>query len=151
MTEFQEKVLKLIKEGKSPSEVRRLLNCPRTSIASVLKTYNVPIEKRNYLHKKCKEDYFDIIDTDEKAYILGFFIAVGNIISSNIEGMGYCLEYHKGKTIDWYTLRFQTYGIDKPNKILKLYKFLYQDSKFSFKRKKDKMESYLKYLGKLEN
>lgn len=39
MTEFQEKVLKLIKEGKSPSEVRRLLNCPRTSIASVLKTY----------------------------------------------------------------------------------------------------------------
>ncbi len=25
MTEFQEKVLKLIKEGKSPSEVRRLL------------------------------------------------------------------------------------------------------------------------------
>lgn len=277
MTEFQEKVLKLIKEGKSPSEIKRLLNCPRTSIASVLKTYNVPIEKRNYLHKKCKEDYFDIIDTDEKAYILGFFIAdgtidsftnrmgisiqssdkevldlikfelnisnniiisnrhpelrkeqaqlrwsskhmvntlkeynilprktydsefifpfdkipeqfyrsfirgfidgdgsyefngkgtftirlvstsksfldqIGNIVSSNIEGIGYCLEYHKGKTIDWYTLRFQTYGIDKPNKILKLYKFLYQDSKFSFKRKKDKMESYLKYLGKLEN
>ena len=81
MTEFQEKVLKLIKEGKSPSEVRRLLNCPRTSIASVLKTYNVPIEKRNYLHKKCKEDYFDIIDTDEKAYILGFFIADGTIDS----------------------------------------------------------------------
>lgn len=81
MTEFQEKVLKLIEEGKSPSEIKRLLNCPRTSIASVLKTYNVPIEKRNYLHKKCKEDYFDIIDTDEKAYILGFFIADGTIDS----------------------------------------------------------------------
>ena len=277
MTEFQEKVLKLIEEGKSPSEIKRLLNCPRTSITSVLKAHNVPIEKRNYLHKKCKEDYFDVIDTDEKAYILGFFIAdgtidhsqyrmgislqssdrevldlikfeldinnnivisnrhpelreeqaqlrwsskhmvntlkgynilprktydsefifpfdkipkqfygsfirgfidgdgsyefngkgtftirlvstsklfldqIGNIVSSNIEGIGYCLEYHKGKTIDWYTLRFQTYGINKPNKILKLYKFLYQDSKFSFKRKKDKMESYLKHLGKLEN
>lgn len=49
MTEFQEKVLKLIKEGKSPSEVRRLLNCPRTSIASVLKTYNVPMELINLI------------------------------------------------------------------------------------------------------
>ena len=41
MTEFQEKVLKLIEEGKSPSEIKRLLNCPRTSITSVLKAYNV--------------------------------------------------------------------------------------------------------------
>lgn len=73
MTEFQEKVLKLIEEGKSPSEIKRLLNCPRTSITSVLKAYNVPIEKRNYLHKKCKEDYFDVIDTDEKAYIRIFY------------------------------------------------------------------------------
>ena len=39
MTEFQEKVLKLIEEGKSPSEIKRLLNCPRTSITSVLKAY----------------------------------------------------------------------------------------------------------------
>lgn len=277
MTKFQEQVLKLIEEGKSPKEVVETLNCPKTSVSSVLKAYNVPIEQRNYLHKKCKEDYFDVIDTDEKAYILGFFIAdgtiddsinrmginiqssdkeilelikneleisnsiiinnyhpelrkeqaqlrwssnhmvktlkgyniyprktydtkfifpfekipeelygsfirgfidgdgsfehngkgiftirlvstssfflsqIGNIISSNIEGMGYCLQLKKGKTIDWYTLRLKTYRSNKPDKILKLYKYLYKDSKFSFKRKKDKIESYLKYLGKLEN
>ena len=54
-----------------------------------------------------------------------FLDQIGNIISSNIEGMGYCLEYHKGKTIDWYTLRFQTYGIDKPNKILPVNVFFF--------------------------
>lgn len=277
MTKFQENALELLEKGLSPSEIAKALNRPINSVTSVLTRFNIDISKRNYKYKHCKENYFDIIDNDVKAYLLGFFIADGNIdhkysrmgisiqsidksvlevfkkeldipneiVISNrhpearkeqaqlrwssphmvktlakynilprktydtefvfpfelidskfygaflrglIDGDGSfenngkgtftfrlvstsilflkqiggilentikdtkcCYRESKGKTVDWYTLRLSTLGKNKPEKILQFYKFLYDGSEFCFKRKRNKIETYLKYLGKLEN
>ena len=55
----------------------------------------------------------------------------------------------QGKTIKYYRLRFNMFRKNKPEKILKIYNYLYQDSELYLQRKKDKIESYLKYRGKL--
>ncbi len=55
----------------------------------------------------------------------------------------------KGKTINWFTLRFNMFRENKPEKVLKIYNYLYQDSTIFLPRKKEKVELYLKYRGKL--
>lgn len=78
MTEFQKQVLQLIDEGLAVSEISRKLNKPRSSVSSVLKRYNVH-SKKNLNENNINHRYFDIIDSDTKAYFLGFLIADGSI------------------------------------------------------------------------
>ena len=55
----------------------------------------------------------------------------------------------KGKSIDYYLVTFNFSRINKSDKILKLYNFLYRKNRFCLIRKRCKFEEYLKYLGKL--
>ena len=49
-------------------------------IARILKENNIKIKKNDFYQKKnCNENFFDIIDTEEKAYWLGFIYADGCI------------------------------------------------------------------------
>lgn len=276
MTEFQSKVIELANQGYTVSEVAKMLNVNTTSVSSVRVRFNLVFKKKYepILH----DDYLSIIDTDRKAYFLGFFIADGclcvkndesdteNRISFNLQqedddvlkifkeeigvhnhisyrhstkgaknrkpqamlrftchqmiddlinkynvkprktyncdfefpfnnipenlwgsflrgfidgdgnfeshgyvftptlvgtsrkwlmqiaeiiyqktGLGHKISMVGGKTCNYYYLRFNSNRENKFEKITKLYHFLYDNDTISFKRKKDKIESYLEY------
>ena len=48
-------------------------------IGNVLKKHGIPIKRINLLNNEINEDYFKEINTEEKAYILGFIFADGSI------------------------------------------------------------------------
>ena len=79
MTEFQQIVINLVNEGKTVSEIAKQLNKNMSSVSSVVKRFNLTPKKA--YENTIKDDFFDVIDTEEKAYLLGFFIADGTIDS----------------------------------------------------------------------
>ena len=77
MTEFQQQVINLINEQKTISEIAKILNRNMSSVSSVVKRFNLNPKKAR--ENTIIDDFFDEINTDEKAYLLGFFIADGCI------------------------------------------------------------------------
>ena len=74
-------------EGKSLPKLAKDYNISIKSLRIVFLRNNLPILKfckapKYYFDKK--EDYFDCIDSEEKAYLLGFIMADGSIDRSNI-------------------------------------------------------------------
>lgn len=77
MTEFQQIVINLVEEGLTISEIARQLGKNMSSVSSVVKRFNLT-PKKSYTNT-LDHTFFDNIDTSEKAYLLGFFIADGCI------------------------------------------------------------------------
>lgn len=78
-TENQEKEIidMYLNQNLSTVKIGKLFNCGNKVIGRVLERNNIPrtgVGQRKYA---LNEHYFDIIDTQEKAYILGFFYADG--------------------------------------------------------------------------
>ena len=80
-----------------------------------------------------------------------FLKQIGNFICNleNENEIEMNIKEIQGKTINYYRLRFNMFRKNKPEKVLKIYNYLYNDSTIFLQRKKDKIESYLKYRGKL--
>lgn len=74
-----QKVVELYETGMSQMKIGELYNVDRTVIARILKRNNVQL--RDPSHRKRKytlnENYFDEVDTPDKAYILGLLYADG--------------------------------------------------------------------------
>lgn len=78
--ETQEKVIVLYKNGVSMREIERQLFINRQTISKFLEEKNIKTIKGNHYKKySCNENFFEIIDTEEKAYWLGFIFADGYI------------------------------------------------------------------------
>ena len=77
MTEFQQIVINLVEEGLTISEIAKQLGKNMSSVSSVVKRFNLT-PKKSYINT-LDHTFFDNIDTPEKAYLLGFFIADGCI------------------------------------------------------------------------
>lgn len=77
MTEFQQIVINLVEEGLAISEIAKQLGKNMSSVSSVVKRFNLT-PKKSYINT-LDHTFFDDIDTSEKAYLLGFFIADGCI------------------------------------------------------------------------
>ena len=77
-----EQILQLIHEGKTMKEICNNLHVNKSSIRKRLKKLNIVIPN-NWNRTKFNENIFDTIDTEEKAYWLGFIFADGYISSSN--------------------------------------------------------------------
>lgn len=77
MTEFQQIVINLVEEGLTISEISKQLGKNMSSVSSVVKRFNLT-PKKSYTNT-LDHTFFDNIDTSEKAYLLGFFIADGCI------------------------------------------------------------------------
>lgn len=87
MTEFQKEVLNLIDEGYAVSEISKKLNRSKSSVSSVIKRFNVK-PKKNLNSNELDHNYFDNIDSEDKAYFLGFLIADGTISSGSHRSEG---------------------------------------------------------------
>lgn len=72
-------------EKLSEENVGKEVGLCRTTVRKILKSNNVQIrEQKDWLTKyPLNENYFEEIDTPNKAYILGFFYADGNVSGKN--------------------------------------------------------------------
>ena len=71
-------ICSLYESGTSSMKIAIQYNCSYPTITKLLKQNNVSIRQptdRKRTHKLVNENYFDEIDTEEKAYVLGFFYA----------------------------------------------------------------------------
>lgn len=68
-------------EGSSITTIAKILQVSDTAIRTVLKRNKIQFRNRWCMSKKYQfnEKFFDVIDSDKKAYILGFTAADGNI------------------------------------------------------------------------
>ena len=73
---------KLYENGLTLNEISQKLNVTRQSISKQLKKIGVKVLRANIM-KDLNENVFDSIDTEEKAYWLGFLFADGNISNKN--------------------------------------------------------------------
>lgn len=77
-----EQILHLIDEGKTMKEICNILQVNKSSIRKRLRKLNIVLPNR-WNETKFNENIFDFIDTEDKAYWLGFIFADGYISSSN--------------------------------------------------------------------
>lgn len=82
MTNFQKEVIELLNQNLSVSQISKITNRPMSSISSVIKRFNITNYKKEYVNT-VNHQFFDTINTEEKAYFLGLLIADGSIYRSN--------------------------------------------------------------------
>lgn len=85
-------IISLYKEGKSMRSIGQLLNCSMGCIKNKLIKYKCSIREKNE-HKKFKVDstFFNVIDSEAKAYFLGLMYADG-CISKDSNIFSICLQ-----------------------------------------------------------
>ena len=85
------KIKELYEQGKYTTEIDTMLNLRKGSSQYILNKNNIVLRHRGPKSKIGKEDFFDCIDTEEKAYFLGYIMADGNVSVTNNQ---YCLKIH---------------------------------------------------------
>lgn len=76
---------KYVAECRSSNSIAKDYGCDGTTILSHLKRWNVPIRKERYNSiYAVNTHFFDVIDTEEKAYILGLLLSDGHISKRNV-------------------------------------------------------------------
>jgi hypothetical protein len=107
--EVIEKITSMYSSGMYTSDIDAGLNLKRGISAYLLRKNGVCLNHRGPKSKISREDYFDVIDTKEKVYFLGWIVADGNISITNNQ---YCLKLHIGiddkELIDKFLLAIQS-------------------------------------------
>lgn len=79
-----QKIIELYQQGKSGREILEhfpgKLKCDNT-IVSILRENNIPIRPRGQQQIIEHEDFFEVINTEEKAYYLGLFVTDGYVLN----------------------------------------------------------------------
>ena len=73
-----EKILILNNEGKNIKQIADILEIPERRFGELLKWNNITIKNKQYIIAK-NDDFFEIIDSEIKAYLLGYVLADGSI------------------------------------------------------------------------
>lgn len=81
--ELIDKIKKLYDEGFNTIEITKMLNLKRGIVSYLLREYGYKLNHRGPKSKISIEDYFDNIDSADKAYFLGWLMADGNISICN--------------------------------------------------------------------
>ena len=77
-TKGAKEVLRLNREeGLNLRKISEIVNIPERRLGELCKLYNLDV-KRNFIYKVV-DTFFDNIDCEIKAYLLGYFIADGNM------------------------------------------------------------------------
>lgn len=115
MTNLQLEVINLANACLTCAEICRKLNKAVSTVSGILIKFKDQIKDRKFCYQNTvNHEYFDVIDSDKKAYFLGFFIADGNIgiYKRNTGRMGFCIQND-----DSYLLNELSKDINCPNKI----------------------------------
>lgn len=76
LTEMKEKVFEMYNSGMNTNQIAKELGYATSAVSTLLKKNNV--ELRDYRYK-VDESFFEAVDTEEKAYVLGWMYSDGNI------------------------------------------------------------------------
>ena len=73
------KIIKLYNAGTSPNQIGKLFNCSGPTITNLIRKNNIKTRDNSQCQQKYKinENIFEKIDTEEKAYWLGFLAGDG--------------------------------------------------------------------------
>lgn len=85
---MEEEIIKLYQSGISMRKIEKLCNHSKNTISKILKKNNIHIRYQNETSRiyKCDESFFENIDSEIKAYWLGFLMADGFIESKRQNG-----------------------------------------------------------------
>lgn len=88
--EYQNQIIELYNNGMSQVNIGKILNCSDYFVRSVLYKNNIHIRnnREQALKYTCDSNYFHQIDTEEKAYWLGFIAADGYVSSVRGKRLG---------------------------------------------------------------
>lgn len=75
--QYDQQIIQLYKSDHYMKMIARKLNVDTCVVKRVLKENNIPLKTKHYRKHLIKEDFFDLIDQEEKSYILGFLFADG--------------------------------------------------------------------------
>lgn len=78
-----QKIIDMYLSGGYLKSIGRELLLDPSVVKRILKENNIPIRVEDYRKYKIREDFFDVVDTEEKAYMLGFLFADGNVSNKN--------------------------------------------------------------------
>lgn len=82
--EKKAEIIQAYKNNVSMRQIEKDFNVTRTSVAKYLEKIGVKTTKGNHYRKYFHtENFFENIDTEEKAYWLGFFYADGYIVNNS--------------------------------------------------------------------
>lgn len=87
---MKEEIIKMyINDNLNASEIARIINCHHSTISLALKNWDIPKRSMKQISRKFKvnESYFKQIDTEDKAYWLGFIYADGYLTNGNQIGI----------------------------------------------------------------
>lgn len=74
-----------MEDGLTMAEIAKKYSTKHTQISVILHEHGVPIKKVRHKNRLLKENYFSVIDTEEKAYFLGLILTDGSIIKDRQE------------------------------------------------------------------
>lgn len=114
-----EDVVSLLNQGKTLTQIGKYFNVSTSSLSKLLHKNNYKIDRRSF-----NENVFDCIDTEEKAYWLGFIYADGNISNYSNKKPRYAFEISlKGEDKE-HLIKFNKFmefnGNNVKKKIIKL-------------------------------
>ena len=80
-----DKIINLYLSGESIVSISKTMKCGEKQVSKILKENNVEIINKGLFLRKffINEDYLDVIDSEDKAYFLGFMASDGNVSSSS--------------------------------------------------------------------
>lgn len=83
---MKDQIIKMYLEGISNKEISQKFNIHRSTVQSILKKNNIVLRKQTDTSRKYKIlDFFENIDNQNQAYILGFLYADGNVNGNYID------------------------------------------------------------------
>lgn len=78
-------IKELIKQGKTTKDISKIYNINKSSLSRVLKKENIYFKGQRFI--KTNHDFFENIDSEIKAYLLGFFVADGCVYDNSRFGL----------------------------------------------------------------
>lgn len=94
-----ELIFELEKQGKNLKEISEILNIKKETLGFRLKKLNIKLKTNRSKFFK-NHEYFDIIDNEKKAYLLGFIVADGCITEAKTKIGGVCKSLTLNNSID---------------------------------------------------
>lgn len=92
-------------EGQSARRIAKYFNCTHTVITKRVKELGIKRTKQEAIktsRKQCDRHFFDVIDTEAKAYWLGFLYADGNVTDGSQPSLQVCLSQRDVKHLELF-------------------------------------------------